>query len=208
MSVGRGPEFDELVGEEGSPADRERLRHVHDLLVTAGPPPELTPQLEAGPTLGMTLGGRTRRRMQRRMALLAAAIVVLLLAFLAGYISGNGNDGNVSSARILKLEGTSLAPNALASLKIDPVDPSGNWPMHLSAVGLPKLPPGGYYEVFLTRDSKIFAPCGSFVVRDRKTGVSVPLNAPYRLRPGDSWVVTRQEPGQHTPGTVILRPLT
>jgi hypothetical protein len=204
----RGPEFEELVGEEGAPAERERLRNVHDLLVAAGPPPELTPQLEAGPTLGMTLGARTRRRMQRRVALLAAAIIILLLAFLAGYISGNGNDNSISSARILKLQGTALAPDALASLKIDPVDPSGNWGMRLSAVGLPKLPQGGYYEVFLTRDSKIWAPCGSFVVRDRKTGVSVPLNAPYRLEPGDSWVVTRQEPGQHTPGAVILRPLT
>jgi hypothetical protein len=109
---------------------------------------------------------------------------------------------------VLKLEGTSLAPSALASLRIEPVDPSGNWPMRLSAVGLPKLPERGYYEVFVTRHGKIFAPCGTFVVRDAKTGVSVPLNAPYRLQKGDGWVVTRQEPGQHTPGRIVLRPLT
>jgi hypothetical protein len=204
-----GPDFDELVGDEAAPGERERLRRMHELLVTAGPPPELTPELEAGPTLAMTLGGRSRRRLQRRVALLAAAVIVVALAFLAGYLAGNGNDGGeIGATRVLRLEGTSLAPSALASLRIQPVDSSGNWSMQLSAVGLPKLPPRGYYEVFLTRHGKILAPCGSFIVRDAKTGVSVPLNAPYRLQKGDSWVVTKQRPGQHTAGRVILRPLT
>ena len=55
--MSRDPDFDELVpdAEEG---ERERLRRVHDMLVAAGPPPELTPQMEAGPTLAMTIGGR------------------------------------------------------------------------------------------------------------------------------------------------------
>jgi hypothetical protein len=206
--VTREPDFDELVGAEAEPEERERLRRVHDLLVTAGPPPELTPRVEAGPTLGMTLGGRSPRRLQRRVALLAAAIVVLLLVFLGGYIAGNGNDNSVSGAHVLQLKGTSLAPTALASLRIEPVDSAGNWPMRLSAVGLPKLPARGYYEVFVTRNGKIWAPCGSFVVKNAKTGISVPLNAPYRLRKGDNWVVTRQAPGQRTAGPVVLRPLT
>jgi hypothetical protein len=206
--VTREPDFDELVGAEAAPEERDRLRRVHDLLVTAGPPPELTPRVESGPTLGMTLGGRSPRRLQRRVALLAAAIVVLLLVFLGGYIAGNGNDDSISGARVLTLRGTSLAPTALASLRIDAVDSAGNWGMRLSAVGLPKLPVRAYYEVFVLRNGKIWAPCGSFVVRDSRTGISVPLNAPYDLRRGDSWVVTRQAPGQHTAGPVVLRPLT
>ena len=199
------PDFDELIAD-AEPGERERLRRVHDMLVVAGPPPELTPQMEAGPTLGMTIGGRpSRRHTQRRVALLAAAIVVLLLAFLVGYVTGN--DSKVSG-RLLKLQGTAVAPNAQASLRLEDVDPAGNWPMELAAVGLPKLPPKGYYEVFLVRNGKPWAPCGSFVVKNAKVGVSVRLNAPYRLRRTDTWIVTRQTWGNRDAGPVVLKPLT
>lgn len=199
------PDFDELTADV-EPGERERLRRVHEMLVVAGPPPELTPQMEAGPTLGMTIGGpRSRRHMQRRVALLAAAIVVLLLAFLVGYISGN--DSKVSG-RLLKLQGTAAAPDARASLRLEDVDPAGNWPMELAALGLPKLPPKGYYEVFLVRNGKAWAPCGTFVVKNAKVGVSVRLNAPYRLRRTDSWIVTRQTWGDSSAGPVVLKPLT
>ena len=199
------PNFDELV-TDAEPEERERLRRVHDMLVVAGPPPELTPQMEADRRSAMTIGGRTsRRRVQRRVALLAAAIVVLLLAFLVGYITGN--DTKVSG-QLLKLEGTPAAPNAQASLRVQEVDPAGNWPMELAALGLPKLPARGYYEVFLVRNGKPWAPCGSFVVKNEKVGVSVRLNAPYRLRPSDSWIVTRQSWGDNDAGPVVLKPLT
>ena len=200
-----GPDFDELMSD-ADPAERERLRRVHDMLVVAGPPPELPPQIEAGPTLAMTIGGRgARRHVQRRVALLAAAIVVLLLAFLVGYITGNDNK---VAGQVLKLQGTAVAPNAQASLRVEDVDPAGNWPMELAAVGLPKLPPKSYYEVFLVRNGKPWAPCGSFVVKNAKVGVSVRLNAPYRLRPSDSWIVTRRQWGESDAGPVVLRPLT
>ncbi len=202
--MSRGPDFDELVRDVDQD-ERERLRRVHDLLVTAGPPPELTPQLEAGPTLAMTLGLRTRRRAQRRVALLAAAIVVLLVAFLAGYITGNNR---TASGRLLRLQGTAAAPLAQASLRIEAADSAGNWPMQLEALGLPKLPPNGYYEVFLVRHGEIYAPCGSFLVKDATEGVSVRLNAPYRFHKGDSWVVTRQLAGARTAGPVVLKPVT
>jgi hypothetical protein len=35
------PNFDELIGPDLPPGDRERLRRVHELLVAAGPPPEM-----------------------------------------------------------------------------------------------------------------------------------------------------------------------
>jgi hypothetical protein len=202
--VSRGPDFDDLVGDVDGP-EAERLRRVHDLLVTAGPPPELTPQMEAGPTLAMTLGGRGRRPLQRRVALLAAAIAVLLIAFLGGY---NPPNDRTASGHLLRLQGTAAAPGAQASLRIQDVDPSGNWPMELAALGLPKLPAKTYYEVFLVRNGKIDAPCGSFKVRSATESVSVHLNAPYRLHRGDSWVVTRQHVGDPSPGTVVLKPIT
>lgn len=201
--MSRGPDFDDLVDEVDG-AEAERLRRVHDMLVTAGPPPELTPHMEAGPTLAMTLGDRGRR-VQRRVALLAAAIVILLIAFLAGYITANHR---TASGHLLRLQGTAAAPGAQASLRIQEVDPSGNWPMELAALGLPKLPAKTYYEVFLVRHGKIDAPCGSFKVRSATESVSVHLNAPYRLHRGDSWVVTRQHAGDHAPGPVVLKPVT
>jgi hypothetical protein len=35
----------------------------------------------------------------------------------------------------------------------------------------------------------------------------VQLNAPYRLRHSDTWVVTRQTPASHEPGAVVLKPV-
>ena len=202
----RGPSLEDLVGDVAAD-ERERLLGVHELLVAAGPPPELPPHLEAGPTLGMTLGGhRHERRAKRRVALLAAAIVILLVAFLAGYITGNDQ---TASGRVLRLAGTAAAPGAQASLRIEDADRAGNWPMELAALGLPRLPARGYYEVFLVRKGEQeWAPCGSFLVRSAKEGVDVRLNAPYRFHAGDTWVVTKQKPGDHTAGPVVLRPLT
>lgn len=199
----RNPDFDELVGTDLEPRERERLRRVHDLLVQAGPPPELSPEIEAGPTLAMTLGA-PQRRFRHRFMLLAAAIALLAIAFLGGYLArGNGGD---ATARALELVGTNANPSALASLRIEHVDMAGNWPMRLSVTGLPKLSGHGYYAVFLVRDGKIYAPCGAFVVAGATGGTSVELNAPYELQHGDSWIVTRQMPGGRKPGPVVLRP--
>jgi hypothetical protein len=200
----RVPDFDELVGRGVDGEDEERLRRVHDLLLQAGPPPELSPEIEY-PTLAMTLG-REPRRMRRSVALLAAAIALVTLAFLAGYITGNGNDNGLSAGHTLSLVGTKAAPGALASLRVEPADPAGNWPMQLTVTGLPKLPPRGYYTVYLVRDGKPYAPCGTFVVAGRANGTSVWLNAPYDVRKGDTWVVTKQMPGHHQAGPVVLRP--
>jgi hypothetical protein len=197
------PEFEEIVGEDVEAAERARLARVHSLLVQAGPPPELSPQLASGPTLAMMLG-RGPVRVRRRVMLLAAALVIVALAFLGGYIAGNG--GGTASAATLKLTGTPAAPHALASLQIEPKDAGGNWPMRLSVTGLPKLSAHSYYEVFLVRDGKPFAPCGSFKVAVGRA-TTVQLNAPYRLRPSDTWVVTRQTPGSNEPGAVVLNPV-
>ncbi len=201
----RRPDFEELVGTDVEGDERERLRRVHDLLLQAGPPPELSPEVESGPTLAMTLA-RAPRKMRRSVMLLAAAVALVTVAFLAGYITGNGNDNGLASGHTLSLVGTKAAPGALASLRVEPVDPAGNWPMQLSVTGLPKLPPRGYYTVYLMRDGKPYAPCGTFVVAGKAYGTSVSLNAPYHLHPGDTWVVTKQMPGHHEAGPVVLQP--
>lgn len=197
------PDFDQLIGADVEGSERARLRRVHSLLVQAGPPPEISPTIEAGPTLAMTMGRRPKP-IRRRVLLLAAAIAVIALAFLAGFIAGNGGGG--TRGEVLQLTGTPAAPSALASLQIEPVDAAGNWPMKLSVKGLPRLRDHWYYEVFLMRDGKPYAPCGSFKVATGQATV-VQLNAPYRLRHSDSWVVTRQAPDSREPGKIVLRPV-
>jgi hypothetical protein len=198
------PRFEDIVDEELAAEERERLERVHDLLIAAGPPAELPPHLERGPTLAMTLS-RKPRSGRRRMMLLAAAIAVLAVVFVAGFAVGNSGNGLVGT-HTLKLVGTKQASGALASLVIDNVDEAGNWPMKLSVTGLPKLPEHGYYEVYLWRHGKAVAPCGVFIVAGKAGAVSVRLNAPYHIRNGDTWVVTKQLPGDNGVGPVVLHP--
>jgi len=65
--------------------------------------------------------------------------------------------------------------------------------MRFTVQGLPKLPRGGYYELWLTRHGRLAAGCGTFNVQGGRTTVS--LNAPYKLKGFDGWVVTRHLPG-------------
>jgi hypothetical protein len=206
--VNREPTLDELIGADTTGAERQRLQHVHELLLEAGPPPELSPELEAGPNLKMTVGNRRRVVKQRAMLLLAAA-VALSLVFLGGYAVGNNRGSGKSAPAVsLKLTGTSAPPTAQASLEVWH-GPAGNWPMTLTAVGLPKLAPHNYYEVYLIRDGRLSGSCGTFrVTNNPKRAVTVTLNSPYTLQKGDSWIVTRPGPGGVEPGKTVLRPVT
>jgi Anti-sigma-K factor rskA, C-terminal len=202
--VNREPDFDDLVGPEVAGAERERLQRTHELLVTAGRPPELSPELAAGPTLAMTLARRPGP-VRRHLALAAAAAVAVGLVFLGGYAAGNGSrSSGVSPVRTLQLHGTAVAPNALASLRLLPAD-AGNWPMTLTVTGLPAPPKGGDYEVYLVRGGKPWASCGTFVVADPSTATTVTLNAPYRLRASDGWVVTRHAADSSGHGPTVLQ---
>lgn len=199
------PDFHELVGADVETAERARLQRVHALLVQAGPPPELSPPIEAGPTLAMTMGLRRPRSVRRRVVLLAAALAILALAFLAGYIAGNSGG---TTGTVLRLTGTPAAPQAFASLQLEPADSAGNWPMRLSVKGLPRLGDDMVYEVYLTRGGKPYAPCGTFKVAAGPAATVVQLNAPYHLEHGDSWIVTRQRTSSGKPGIVVLRPVS
>jgi hypothetical protein len=202
-----GPNFDELVGRDLPPEERERLLHVHELLLQAGPPAELSPETESGPTLAMTLARRKREQHIRgRVSLLLAAAISIVVVFLGGYVTGNSRVGGEAPAKTMELTGTAAAPGALASLKIDHPDAAGNWPMSLSVTGLPKLADHAYYVVYLVRGGKPWAPCGTFVVAGSVHGTSVRLNAPYELEKGDTWWVMKQLPGETEPGPAVLKP--
>jgi hypothetical protein len=170
---------------------------VHDLLVAAGPPPELPPALQAPPpSPRATVLSLPRRRRALAAVALAAALAA---AVFGGYAIGTRGGGFTTWRGPIAMHG---ATSALASLRIGRADAAGNWPVQLRVSGLPKLPPGGYYELLLTRDGARGPECGTFVV-DRGTTV-VTMNAPSTLPEWNGWVIVRHLPGQPADSTPIL----
>jgi hypothetical protein len=178
----RGPDFDQLVGTDLDPAERERLRRVHELLVAAGPPPELPPELVSQGRDPVVPFQRRGRRKLVPALILAAALAAS--AFGVGFLVGE-RSAEPDPERVLVMRGE----GASASLAIFEMDEGGNWPMEMTVRGLPELPTGRTYELWLTKDGKPAASCGVFVVGGPRT--VVPLNAPYRLSDYDGWIVTR-----------------
>ncbi|HEY1370010.1 MAG TPA: anti-sigma factor [Gaiellaceae bacterium] len=194
------PDLDALLPDDVPSGERERLRRAHEALLAAGPPPELSPELAAGPDMVATYGRRPHRTRNRAMMLLAAALA-LVVAFVLGYLShGTGSE---KTQALIPMRGTAAAKGALASITLRPVEEGGNWPMEVKVSGLPELPSGSYYELFLTKHGKVVASCGAFRVHEGVTTVT--LNAPYRLRSFTGWVVTRQDRMDRMPGPVLMR---
>jgi anti-sigma-K factor RskA len=188
MTGREGPDFDELIGADLEGEERERLLRVHELLIAAGPPPELPPELEPVEEIApvVPLRPRPSRRRLAVAAVLAAALAVM--AFGLGFFVGDkGNAQAVQPERVIEMTGQ----DGRASLAILPVDEAGNWPMRMTVQGLPPLANGEEYELWLSRDGKPVKPCGTFVVADEGRTV-VALNAPYKLKGFDGWVVTRR----------------
>ena len=204
--MNREPDFDDLVGTETSGDERERLRGVHELLLQAGPPAELTPKLQKAPSFGV-FRLQPRKAVKQRALLLLAAALSVVAVFAAGYAVAD-HRGGAHTARpfTVALKGTSAVPRAHATLEVWH-DRAGNWPMTLKVVGLPNQP-HTYYEVYLVRGGKPWGSCGKFRVTSSSRAVTLTLNAPYRLRAGDSWVVTRSVPGESEPGQTVLRPVS
>ena len=188
----RPPDFDELVGEDLAAEERARLRGVHDLLVAAGPPAELSPALEGPPNVGGTVRFLPRRR---RGAVLLLAAALAAAAFGGGFLTGavTHPSGTKSATLVIQMHGTAAVPNAQASIALLTADKAGNWPMRFTVLGLPQLPRGGYYELYVTRHGRIAASCGVFNVHGGRTTVS--LNAPYTSG-FDGWIVTKHLPGR------------
>jgi len=174
----RGPDFDELVGEDLGPVERERLLRVHELLVDAGPPPELP--AEAPIPL----------RPRRRGALLAIAAALAVTVFAVGFVVGDRSDRR-KVAFTEALSATEVSAGASASLTVFDIDEAGNWPMELAVQGLGPAPSGRPYELWLTKGGKLAALCGSFATDPGGSAV-VPMNAPYKFKEFDGWVVVEE----------------
>lgn len=172
------PNFDELVGFDVAPEERERLRRVHDLLVAAGPPPQLPAGLASPPV---------RAPRWRRVAITALAAALAVAAFGAGWTLREG-DESFEVRRSVPMQSTENAPGASGTIELGVADEQGNWPMLVKVEGLRPLPEGGYYELLLTKDGEPVAVCGSFKVKADGPTV-VRLGASDDLRNFDGWVV-------------------
>jgi hypothetical protein len=183
----RPPDLHELVGDDVPADELERLRRVHELLVRAGPPPELPDELAVAPEPEATIALLPKRHW-RPLAALAAALA--LVAFGGGWLASSARDSDDGESfpaiefRV-PMAGTPSAPHAVASIAVAERDKAGNWPLAMTIRGLPA---GAHYELWLTKKGKLAALCGPF-----RTGgdLVVYLNAPYKLRQYDGWVVTR-----------------
>ena len=204
----RAPDFDDLVGRDVPDEERARLLRAHQLLVEAGPPPELSPELDSVPWPDES---QLMLRPKRRRPLLIAA--ALATAIVIGFVLGQSTSPSSSTSsststtvRVVKLAGTKFDRDARASLELGKADASGNWPMLLHARGLQQLPEGGYYDLYLTKGGKPVVLCGTFNVKGRE--IIVHFSAPYDLNhfDKDGWVITRQLPGNHEPTEVVLKP--
>jgi hypothetical protein len=174
------PRFDDLV-EAGDP-DRARLQQAHDLLVAAGAPPELPPSLESAPA---EPAARLITFPRRRYTAIAAVAVAATVLFGIGYTIG-GRDGPDKPVSTIAMTGPG---GAKASIALLAPDKAGNWPMRLEISGLAALPAGTSYTLWLTKNGRLAESCGSFVVAEGTT--KVPLNAPYKLKQFDDWVIVQ-----------------
>jgi hypothetical protein len=170
----------DIIGDDDlEPGELERLERVHALLEQAGPPPELPPTLAKAPAPPTARVIPFPRRYRYTAA--AAVAVVAVALFGAGYLVGTNPER--TPVRTVAMTGQA---GASAELEVFEVDSAGNWPMQLHVRDVP----AGRYELWLTRAGKLADPCGAFAVASAET--TVPLNAPYRLRDYDGWVVVAE----------------
>jgi hypothetical protein len=201
----RAPDFDDLVGRELPDEERARLLRAHQLLIEAGPPPELSPELDSTSWLEESQMPLLRPKRRRPLLIAAALATAIVIGFVLGQ-STSPSSSTSSTVRVVKLAGTKFDRDARASLELGKADASGNWPMLLHARGLQQLPEGGYYDLYLTKGGKPVVLCGTFNVKGRE--IIVRFSAAYDLNhfDKDGWVITRQLPGNHEPTEVVLKP--
>ncbi len=180
--------FEDLVGgvEDLDPRERARLERAHELLVAAGPPPEVPHALREPPAAEPVRLLPQRRRYT--LALVAAALVAI--AFGSGYLLGGRSD-DVQVFRNVSMAGVGAGVGAFASIEIQEQDAVGNWPMVVRVRGLRESRSRqDWYELWLTKDGKLADSCGRFIVGDGVT--EVVLTVPYGFRRYDGWVVTHR----------------
>ena len=141
---------------------------MHELLVQAGPPPDLPPSLERTPEAAEAEIVQFPLLPRRRWAVAAlVAATLVAIAFGGGYALAHSKSAPqaLSVSHIVTMNGPG---GAQGLVRLSTPDSAGNWPMEMEVNGLPKQPQrASYYELWLTRDDKPVEPCGTFRVYGR-----------------------------------------
>jgi hypothetical protein len=196
-----GPDFEAIVGgDDLAPDERERLLGAHEALLIAGPPAELTAVLARVPRPGGEVRPFPSGRRRSFFTLVAAAVIV---AFSLGVAVANRSPDAFAASWTKPMHGTGVAPHASASLSGAKPDRAGNWRMLVKVNGLPKLHGKQYYVLWLTRDGKAIAECGTFKVGPGATVAT--FTEPYKIKDFDGWVVTIWRGPRSGVGPVVLR---
>jgi len=159
--VSKPPEFRDLVGDDLSPEEGARLERVHDMLIAAGPPPELPPELQEVPSERPVATPIVLPR-RRVGAAIALAATIALVAFLGGFIAGHSGAGDsFQSVRNVTLGNG----RAKAVVRFAPKDANGNTTMDVKVENLRPLPRRDYYVLLMTKNGKPVVECGTFNLR-------------------------------------------
>jgi hypothetical protein len=206
----------ELLPEGVADEELERLARADSILrVTPAPPAEVPealrarlaaiPERIAAPRRSAR-ARRGRRALATRWAPYAAAAAACAAAFAIGFVVRGGGPEAVEPVDTLTLNATPRGPgNASMAIEVLPVDGAGNWALLADVAGLPQLEQGQYYELWLTQNRRVAVSCGRFLVDADGRAIDVWLNAPYRFRDYDDWVVTREGPGKDDRSPWLLR---
>ena len=205
------PDFRELVGDDLPEAEAQRLRRAHELLVAAGPPPELSPQLEKPPARpGADVRFLPRRR-KPTWALLAAALAAF--SFGGGYLVG-ADDSDAprteafEAARVVTLRGGEQAPNATAVIRVGRKDDLGNAPMLVTVERLRHLPEGDYYTLYMTKNGRKLVTCGTFNVEGGSAQTTVEFSVAYSVDEFDGFTITEYRSEGHRERDLLSGRLT
>ncbi|MCW3018631.1 MAG: hypothetical protein JWN10_939 [Solirubrobacterales bacterium] len=186
-------DFDSLLDARMSEGERQRLRHVHDALLRAGPLPELPASLQQPPPVAIRrLPVPPPARPGRRALLAALAATLGLAAAGAGYFFTNRPAETVQGTAAM--HATAAAPGASGVLRIGARDRAGNYAIVLRVRGLRPVAAGSYYDMYLTDKGRLVGSCGTFKTDGGTT--TVRLNVPYRLGEYSGWIIRREHAHQ------------
>jgi hypothetical protein len=185
------PPLDELV-DDVSPELRAELERVDTLLRSVpAPPPALPPGLRHGPP---ATPGRAGIWAPRRLAVALVAAAVLAASFfgLGRWVAADGFETRAA----VSMHATDNALGASGVIRLGKADAAGNRTVRLEVRGLPQLPEGGYYVLWLAKGREYAATCGTFAVGAGET--TAEWTASYSFGDYDAWVVTARLPGDRT----------
>ena len=155
------PDFDELVGDEGSLEEREELRRVHELLLSATPPPSLNPPPRRA--------SRIRSVIPRSWAFSAVGLATIVSIAIGVLIGSTLGSRGFQTGFTRPMHGLRSATAASALIKVGKEDGNGNRPLLMSVRALPSLTEGAWYRLYLTKKGKPVALCGTSRPDDPET---------------------------------------